>query len=237
MLFFDTFFLKKEGIDMNKNLKKGFCFICLFVIWTLMVLMIDVKSVGVNGTNIGLSTLNVAFHQMIGFNERLYIVTDWLGLIPVLICMFFGFVGLIQWIKRKNLFQVDFDILILGIYYFLVIASYVLFEMILINYRPILIDGRMEVSYPSSTTLLVLSVMLSLYEQVNRRIKHLKYRKIMSVFIFCFTLFMILGRIISGVHWISDIIGSLFICFGYYFMYKGIVEKEELWNFMKSFKN
>ena len=100
---------------------------------------------------------------------RLYVITDWLGLVPIAVCMGFGVLGLTQLIRRRSLFKVDPDIIILGIYYIIVIAAYLIFEMIPINYRPVLIDGFLEVSYPSSTTLLVLSVMPTLVLQVKRR--------------------------------------------------------------------
>lgn len=217
----------------NKEFKIGFLFILIFIIWTLSLLMIDVKPLGVNQTNIGLSTMNVWFHQITGTNMFLYTLTDWLGLVPVFVCMCFGLLGCIQLIKRRNLIMVDYDLIVLGIYYIVVILSYLLFEKLPINYRPILIDGRMEVSYPSSTTLLVLSVMLSLYEQVNRRVINIQSKNMINRCIGIFTVFMIGGRLLSGVHWLSDIIGSIFISLGYFFLYKGVLQ----WNFMKNFKN
>ena len=161
----------------NKEWKLGFLFILSFIIWTISLSMIDVKPLGVNQTNIGFSTLNVWFHKLTNTNMFLYILTDWLGLVPVFVCMGFGLLGCIQLIKRRSLIKVDYDLIVLGIYYIIVIFSYLLFEKIPINYRPILINGRMEVSYPSSTTLLVFSVMLSLYEQVNRRVMIVKSKK------------------------------------------------------------
>lgn len=217
----------------SKEFKIGILFILIFIIWTLSLLMIDVKPLGVNQSDIGFSTLNVWFHQLIGTNMFLYILTDWLGLVPVFICMGFGLLGCIQLIKRRSLIKVDYDLIVLGIYYIIVILSYLLFEKIPINYRPILIEGRMEVSYPSSTTLLVFSVMLSLYEQVNRRIINIQSKNMIHLCIVIFTVFMISGRLLSGVHWLSDIIGSIFISLGYYFLYKGVLQ----WNFMKNFKN
>ena len=92
----------------------------------------------------------------------IYTITDWLGLVPIFICLIFAGIGLAQLIQRKSLFRVDYDIIVLGIYYIIVIFGYLIFEMIPINYRPVLIDGFMEASYPSSTTLLVLSVMPTL---------------------------------------------------------------------------
>ena len=217
----------------NRELKLGILFVIIFIIWTLSLLIIDVKPLGVNQTNIGLSSINVWFHQMTGTNMFLYILTDWLGLVPVFVCLCFGLLGCIQLIKRRSLIKVDYDLIVLGIYYIVVIFSYLLFEKLPINYRPILIEGRMEVSYPSSTTLLVLSVMLSLYEQVNRRVLNIQSKNMIHLCIVIFTVFMIGGRFISGVHWVSDIIGSILISIAYYSFYKGVLK----WNFMKNFKN
>ncbi|MBP1564911.1 MAG: hypothetical protein J6A58_04045 [Oscillospiraceae bacterium] len=102
----------------------------------------------------------------------IYHITDWLGLVPLFCCMIYGAIGFVQLLQRKSLLKVDIDILLLGVYYVIAIFGYLIFEMIPINYRPILIDGRMEVSYPSSTTLLVSSVMPTVIFQIDRRIKN-----------------------------------------------------------------
>ena len=149
----------------------------------------------------------------------LYTVTDWLGLVPIFICGCFGIVGLRQWILRKKFLQVDSDILLLGAYYLLVIAGYLIFEMVPINYRPILIDGYLEASYPSSTTLLVLSVMPTLKFQADRRCGKQTVRNLAAVFAILFSLFMVIGRLASGVHWATDIIGSVFLSTGLFLLY------------------
>ena len=95
----------------------GLMFIMLFIVWTVAVISVDVKPVGVNGTSVGFATLNTWFHNLTEVNMTLYNITDWVGLVPIFICMFFGGVGLIQLIKRKSLLKVDFDIIALGIYY------------------------------------------------------------------------------------------------------------------------
>ncbi|MBR0305628.1 MAG: phosphoesterase PA-phosphatase, partial [Lachnospiraceae bacterium] len=149
--------------ENKKNpLSAGGIFLIVFILWTILVRTVDVQPIGPNGTNVGFAAWNGWFHELTGVHMELYTITDWLGLIPIVVCMIFAGVGLKQWICRRNLFKVDYDILILGIYYAAVILSYLVFEMIPINYRPILIEGRMEVSYPSSTTLLVLCVMPTL---------------------------------------------------------------------------
>ncbi|MBP5385112.1 MAG: phosphatase PAP2 family protein [Lachnospiraceae bacterium] len=190
-----------------------------FVVWTIMIQTIDVKKVGVNGTEVGFATLNMWFHKLTGVHMPLYTISDWLGIVPILICMIFGVLGLVQLIKRRSLLKVDRDIICLGIYYILVIAGYLLFEMIPINYRPDLIDGRQEASYPSSTTLLVLSVMPTLKFQADRRIEALSIKNAISVFVIVFSLFMVICRIISGVHWLTDIVGSVLLSFGLFMIY------------------
>lgn len=201
----------------------GITLIIAFIIWTILIQIVDVQAIGVNGTDVGFATINCWFHKLTGENMAIYYITDWMGLIPILSCMIFGVVGFIQLIKRKSLLKVDLDIIFLGIYYIVVILAYLFFEMIPINYRPILIEGAMEVSYPSSTTLLVLSVMPTVSFQNHRRIKNITIRNVIYIFIVLFSLFMVIGRTVSGVHWLTDIIGSILFSIGLYLIYKSIV--------------
>ena len=198
----------------------GVMFIVGFVIWTFLVLKVDVQPLGVNGTNIGFATINCWFHQLTGVHMEIYTITDWLGLVPIILCMLFGGIGCVQLIKRRSLLKVDYDIIFLGIYYIIVIVGYLIFEMVPINYRPILIEGGMEASYPSSTTLLVLCVMPTLIEQVNRRVEKKMIKKIVNVLTICFSAFVVLGRLISGVHWLTDIVGSIMLSVGLFCIYK-----------------
>lgn len=221
--------MKTKGM---KNLISGIVFIISFVIWTILIRTLDVQPIGVRGTNIGSATINGWFHSLTGVNMTLYTVTDWLGLVPIFICMIFGFLGFVQLIKRKNLLKVDFDIIILGVYYVIVILCYLIFEMHPINYRPILINGFMEASYPSSTTLLVLCVIPTLVFQVNQRLKSITLKRFITIFTVAFSVFMVVGRLISGVHWLTDIIGSCLLSAGLFYAYKGIV----LWNSTKNSK-
>ena len=153
----------------------------------------------------------------------LYVITDWLGLVPIFLCMVFGGIGLAQLIKRRSLWKVDRDIIVLGIYYIVVILCYLIFEMIPINYRPVLIDGRMEVSYPSSTTLLVLCVMPTLTEQMSRRVKNKTLNMVAQLFMVAFSVCMVMGRLISGVHWLTDIVGAVLVSAGLFYIYEAII--------------
>lgn len=198
----------------------GMAFIILFALWTVLIQIIDVKSIGVNDTDVGFATINSRFHSLIGVNMTLYSITDWAGLVPIFVCMLFGVTGLFQAVKRKSLIKVDSDIIILGVYYVIVILCYLIFEMIPVNYRPILINGIMEASYPSSTTLLVLCVMPTLVFQVKNRVKNVTFKTIICIITILFSVFMVTGRLISGVHWVTDIIGSVFLSAGLYNLYK-----------------
>ena len=202
----------------------GIILLVAFVLWTVLIRNIDVQNAGSNGTAVGFATINVWFHQLTGVHMLVYKITDWLGLVPIIICMCFGVLGLVQLIKRRSILRVDPDILLLGVYYVLVIACYLIFEMIPINYRPILINGNLEASYPSSTTLLVLSVMPTLKYQSDRRIANPMTRKAIVLFVFAFSSFMVMGRLISGVHWATDIIGSVFLSSGLFMVYRSMAE-------------
>ena len=209
---------------MNKRFKRGIttgiALILAFILWTILIQVIDVQPVGVNGTNIGFATVNTWFHRLTGEHMGIYTITDWLGLVPIAVCLCFGALGLVQWIRRKSLLKVDPDILLLGGYYVVVILAYLLFEVVHINYRPLLIDGAMEGSYPSSTTLLVLSVMPTLVFQMNRRVKNDAVRLVASIVVVLFSAFMVIGRLVSGVHWLTDIIGGILLSAGLYLVYR-----------------
>jgi undecaprenyl-diphosphatase len=207
----------------KRNLLTGAGLTGAFALWTVLIRWVDVQAVGQNGTKIGIADFNVWFHQLTGVHMTLYTITDWLGLVPIFICLCFGVLGLVQLIKRRSLLRVDPDILLLGIYYVLVIACYLIFEMIPVNYRPVLIEGRLEASYPSSTTLLVLSVMPTLWFQANRRVSNAMIRKAVAVFVVTFSVFMVIGRLVSGVHWATDIIGSVLLSAGLYMLYRSAV--------------
>ena len=212
--------MKKNG---KKLLISGTVLLVMFAIWTGLIQCVDMQPAEPSGTEIGFATFNCWFHSSTGVHMALYTITDWLGLVPIFVCMVFGGMGLAQLIKRKSLFKVDKDLIFLGIYYVVVIWGYLIFEMIPINYRPILIDGILEASYPSSTTLLVLSVMPTLAYQVNRRSTNLLVKRFVCVMSIVFSSFMVIGRLVAGVHWFTDIVGAVILSAGLYCLYKAMV--------------
>jgi len=215
---------------MKKVNQKNFCFaICMliaFVMWTIAVRFIDVQAIGPQESSVGFATINRFVHNLTGVHMSLYTITDWLGLVPLMFVIGFGTLGLIQWIKRKHLLKVDCSILVLGGFYIVVMAVYILFEMLVVNYRPVLIDGILEASYPSSTTMLVMCVMPTAIMQFNVRIKHNVLKRFAASAIIAFIVFMIVVRLISGVHWFTDIIGGALLSAGLVLMYRVIISLE-----------
>lgn len=210
----------------KKNLfAAGIGFLAAFVVWTVLVLCVDVEAIGPQGTNVGFATLNGFVHRLTGANMLLYEITDWLGIVPISVCLGFAVIGAVQWIKRKSLLMVDRSILLLGIFYVAVMAAYILFEFVVINYRPVLIEGRLESSYPSSTTMLVSCIMPTAIAQLEKFIKRRVIKRTAVIIAVTFVIFMIVARLLSGVHWVSDIIGGILISAGLVLIYYAFLIK------------
>ena len=207
----------------QKSLYASLLCLTAFVLWTILVHFADVRPIGPQGSSVGFSALNGWFHHLTGVHMALYTVTDWLGLVPIGVAAGFGALGLIQWIQRKSLLKVDKSLFVLGGFYLAVGATFLLFEVLAVNCRPVLIEGRLEASYPSSTTLLVVSVMPTVIFEICRRNKNVNVKSIIRVSTNVFCLFMVLGRLFSGVHWFTDICGALLLGTGLFCVYRAVV--------------
>ena len=196
-----------------------------FIIWTILVLFVDVRAIGPNDSTIGLSSVNEYFKNLLPFNETLYKITDLMMVIPFLVMGVFAFVGVIELIKRKSLLKVDSELIALAIYYVVVVVFYFVFELFVVNYRPVLIEGQLEASYPSTHTLLFITILLSAKYLVDT--KYFKDKKIikyvLNVVVAFLLVFGILARFISGVHYFSDIIAGVLLGSSLYTAYIYIV--------------
>lgn len=206
----------------RKHFFTGVFLIAAFFMWTILLGIMDVQPIGPQGTMVGFAGLNQAVHVFTGVNMTLYMVTDWLGLVPLGFMFGFALLGLGQWIRRKHILRVDRSILTLGVFYLVVMAVYVFFECYVVNYRPVLIEGKLEASYPSSTTILVLCVMPTVIMQLGTRIRSRIIRRWVSVAMMLFATFMVIGRLLSGVHWFSDIVGGILLSAGLVMLYDSV---------------
>lgn len=209
----------KEFINKHKLWLVFAGFALIFIIYTLLVKLVDVKPTGVFDpktgieSNVGFSTMNLAFRDLVGQNFNLYRITDYGSYaVTVPIGVIFLTVGIVEWVRRKNLLKVDANVLALGLFYIADLIVFIVFNFIAINYRPCLIEGKLEPSYPSSTTLLAITLLITCIDQINIYIKKNNALRI-SLIVICvlLTAFFVIGRAVSGVHWLSDIIGGVIL--------------------------
>ena len=186
----------------------------LFLLLILLVKTVDVAVVGPEGAKIGLSKLNVAIHDLFGVHMAWYKVTNVLGYLAILIGLCFAAIGGLQLIYRRSILKVDKEILLLGGLYVVTVLFYILFEKVVVNYRPILMpDGEgLEASFPSSHTMLscvILGSGLELLKKYARKDKTIQ-TALTAVFAVMLAL-IVAGRLLSGVHWFTDILGGILL--------------------------
>ncbi len=215
-------------MEKEKQNKKNFIItgglLLLFVIYTIIIMTVDVKAIGPEGSKVGLATINGFFHNLIGVNMVWYKVTKITGILDILVIVGMASLGVIQLIKRKDFFKVDKDLLILGMFYVLVAAMYVLFEIWIVNYRPVVFDKGLEASYPSSHTMLAICAMIPAIMQINKRIKDETIRKIAVIAALAIMVITVGGRLLSGVHWFTDIVGGILLGSALTMIYYSIIK-------------
>lgn len=194
----------------KRNIITSITLLILSVVFTLLVKNIDVKAIGPNESLVGFADINKLFHNLIGSNIAIYKITEIIGLIPLLIAFIYVIIGIKQLITRKSLLKVDKEIYLLGLFYILVLGVYIFFEKVVINYRPVLIDNILEPSYPSSHTLMSICICISSI-MINKKLFRNNLADIENIISIIVMVLIIVGRIISGVHWFTDILGGIII--------------------------
>lgn len=208
---------------MKKKLIIGTIFLILFVLVAVGVKTVDVAAIGPQGTEIGFSTVNQAFHNLTGVNYDIYDITEYTGLLSFVVIGCFAMVGLVQWIKRKNMFKVDLEILVLGAVYLVILALYFIFDKYALNYRPVILpdETAAAASFPSSHTLMSIFVMISAIVPLKKLLKG----KALIYGIWSVMLIVMVvtfgGRLLSGVHWLSDIVAGVLLAVSFLFYYFG----------------
>jgi len=198
----------------NKKTTLG---IWVFLVLTLALIaavkFVDVAAIGPEGTSIGLSKINAFFAKTFPYNENWRELTHVLEYVTYAVMTVCALFGVYQMISRKSLLKVDSEILLLGALYVVMLGVYVLFNKVIVNYRPILVPGEtaLEAGFPSSHTLMACVVVSSALMIVNDYIKNIPARTVCQVILSLDLGLMVAGRMASGVHWFTDIIGAVII--------------------------
>lgn len=186
-------------------------FFAVFIVYTLLVKFVDVAPAGASNTEVGFSTINGLFFKLFSGSDFCYKLTQICGYLSLLAVLAFAALGCFQLIKGKSLKAVDPRIITLGIYFVIVIILYVIFEFVVINCRPVLMDGELEASYPSSHTMLALTVSYAVVMFFNRSKLGRNIKQYITSAAFIFMILVIVGRLVSGVHWFTDIVGAIIL--------------------------
>ena len=179
----------------------------LFGVLTALLITVDVRPIGPGGSPVGLAWLNGAARDAVGVDWGLYSLTDWAGLVPVSSMLVFGMLGLSQAVRRRSLLAIDRDLWLLGGLYAAMLLCHLLFDLVPVNFRPVLIDGVLEPSYPSSHALLATGALGGAVAWARGNLGGMRWRAVSAACLLC-TLFIVIGRFLSGVHWATDIAGG-----------------------------
>ena len=196
-----------------------------FIVFTVLVKNVDVRPIGPDGSSVGFAGANRLLFDLFGLNLFWYTLTDWLGVVAILFAYGFAALGLWQLIKRGSFKGVDPDILLLGLFYAAVIGCYVLFEKVVINYRPVLLRGYLEPSYPSSHTMIVSCVMATAMMQFHNRVRNKRLLRVIDLFSVLVIAITLIGRLVSGVHWFTDIAGGALLSAALVLLYHSLVAR------------
>lgn len=208
----------------NTNWKwiAAFLLLLLFAGFTAIVAWVDVQPIGPEQSMVGLASLNQWVFQHLGGNLLWYRVTEGLGMAVLAVAGWFAATGLMQLIRRRSIRKVDRHLLLLGVLYALTAGCYVLFEKMVVNCRPVLLEDGLEASYPSSHTLLAICVLASAMIVFRRSVR----RPLQNVLNTASVLIMavtVVGRLLSGVHWLTDVVGAVLLSAGLVMLYAAAV--------------
>ena len=199
----------------------GLFLLVISIVFTVLLTKVDTKPIGPNNSIVGFSTVNTK--MTFDYNEKIYKISKYLGYVALLIPVVYAGIGILQLVKGKSLSKVDKRLYILAIFYVVVGLTYVIFEKVIINYRPVMMDNALEASFPSSHTLMALCFTLSAI-LINKQLFKDK-TKLINCGLFILGIAVVLTRLVSGVHWFTDIIGAVLYSCALVMIFKSFVKE------------
>lgn len=203
------------------KLLAGAALLAAFLVLIVLLKTVDVAVDENAGKEIGLSSVNFAVRDAVGVHLRFYDLTQYIGYFAILSAAGFAVWAVVRFfLSRFDLRKTGIDFLVLGGLYLAVILFYVFFEIVIVNYRPVLIDGTTpEASFPSTHTVLSIVIFLSASRLLHRRFAlHVNY-PLFSLPFCALAVFTVVARFVSGVHWLTDIVGGVLLSAALLFLF------------------
>jgi len=201
-----------------------FLFLC-FIIFTLAVKFLDVRAIGPEGSKVGFSAINEKVIELLknkSWTSVFCKISEYTLYIAFLVVAIFALTGLMQAIKEKSLKKVDTKLYALAIVYVLMALAYCFFEVVIINYRPVLIEGVLEASYPSSHTVFATTIFGTAIVMTKYYLKNNTFRNTANTILALLLVLTVVGRLLSTVHWLTDIAGGIILSFFYIDTFKNV---------------
>ncbi len=206
---------------LNKYSLMGLGFLFIFLI--LLILLMSVDKASNIYKEIGLYNFNKIF-LVDYYNESWDGFSDVILYISILFILGLIIYGIYQLYKRKSLFKVDKDIILTGFgFVFIIIIWFIFDKFIDINYRPIAVNGSAQTSFPSTHVMLACFSLLATTRIIlKRNTNELKYNIITYGGVSILVILCSLGRILSKMHWTTDVLGAIFISLAIFFIIIGL---------------
>ncbi|MBQ0071593.1 MAG: phosphatase PAP2 family protein [Spirochaetales bacterium] len=198
---------------MKKTIRQAACTLAAFLFLLLLLCFVDRGHIGAMGTEVGLSSINGFFFKTFGRSDLFDKLSDVVFLLTFLYPAFFGVMGIVELIQKKDLKKVHKSLLAFIPVFVLLVVLYLLFTKVSPNYRPVLTEEGLEESFPSSHVMV--SIMFSLTGLTMFRDFHFKLNSAISKTVetaaFVLPCLVAVFRLLSGMHWFTDVLGGIFL--------------------------
>ena len=178
----------------------------VFVVFTCLVKWVDVRVDGEHA--VGWGAVNFWWRDLVGVNRAWAVVSDAAVVmtgVAVLIGLGWQLVLVIRSHRLPRAWWV-FDLALAA-----VVLFYVLFQILVVNYRPDLTNHGGEASYPSSHVFWLSAVCPLLILAFGRMVDSRVWRGVVHVAGCVLGILGIVARVLAGYHWLTDILGGVLL--------------------------
>lgn len=216
--------IQRQSQSTKKSVVPAVVTLVLFFALTACLYCIDPRPIAANSSMVGMGFVNEPFNQLTGVNWSAYAASQLGGYISIASMFVFFCVGVAQLAKTRSLKGVDMAIYLLAAAYVVMLVLYVGFDKLALNYRPVLVDGQLEPSYPSSHSFLAVGALGCAAVWARARLSR-KVSAIITALCGILAAFVVVARLISGVHWLTDIVAGVLLGLTLVFAYAYAVDR------------